>query len=132
MKFAIFTRAEAPQFQKLLLWLTGLPAKGVQVAGGQHAPIDEAPADLKKRTIAGWTTRYVDWVAHPLNTGIATDQFAVRVTPAIEAVYMEKRGQLSAAQRSWVEARVTPAAALDPSWQSAEGNIVESTEVEPE
>lgn len=120
-QFAIFTRADAPTFQKLLLWLIDLPAPGTHVGGGRHVDMPEQPPARDRRDWPGWTTRYVDWVAHPANTGAPSDQFAVRITQPVREAWLAKRSRLTAAQRTWVQAHLDIAADLDATWTPAPG-----------
>lgn len=140
MQFLVFTRAEAPKFQKLLLWLFGLPVRGTHVGGGIHVDMPETAPNPCPRNLPGWGTRQYNWIAHPANTGAATDQFAVRVSQELRDVWQAKRSRLTAAQRTWVQGHLDTAAELAAAWmrdvRQPDGSIVkalvENEDVEPE
>lgn len=131
--FAVFTRAEAPTFQKLLLWLYDLPVEGVDVGAGRHETHDPKPTT--KKQALGWVTRIVDPVRYPGNTGAATDQFAFAVTQDMRDRWQAKKAALTPAQQTWVTSHLTAAADLAADWttKDPDGNDVLDTseDVEP-
>lgn len=139
--FLVFTRADAPRFQKLLLWLFDLPRRGVHVGGGRHVEMPDALPEPRGHA-PGWTTRYRPWISKPTNTGASTDEFAVRLTQEIRDAWQAKRSQLTAAQRNWVQSHIDVATDVEllAAWKRdvedpAGGTVkavVESDDVEPE
>lgn len=140
--YCVFTRAEAPQFAKLLMFLFDLPKKGVHVGGGIHVPMpDQAPNPCPKNVI-GWTTRHFSWIAKPSNNGSPTDEFAVRITPDLQEAWVAKRSQLTTVQRNWVQNHIDTASDLEliAAWkktvQQPDGtmapSLVETDDVDPE
>lgn len=142
MAWLVFTRADAPRFAKLLNWLFGLPVRGTHHGGGVHVDMPDTVPDPCPRDVLGWTTRHRPWVARPDNTGAAGDEFAVRLTPEIQAAWQAKRGLLSASQRQWVQDHVDVAKDVEAiaEWKrnitNPEGGttkaVVEADDVEPE
>lgn len=122
---------------KLALWLMDLPRRGVQVGGSVRLAIPDTAPDPCPKVLAGWTTRHLDWIAKPMNTGAASDEFAIRVTADVAAAWQAKKSQLTPVQRNWVQAHLDSAADLaqDPAWlRLVQGQqvLVESEDVEPE
>ncbi len=136
--FCVFTRPEAPQFAKLLLWLFGLPIRGEHVGGGIHVTMSDAAPNPCPKELLGWTTRYVDWIAKPSNipgTPLPTDEFAVRVTPDMQTQWQAKKSQLTPTQRTFVQSHLDSAADLAAEWKSdvlGVPTLLESTDVVPE
>ena len=138
--FLVFTRAEAPKFQKLIMWLFGLPVRGTHVGGGIHVDMPPVAPNPCPRDLPGWGTRQYNWIAHPANTGAASDQFAVRLHEELREAYLAKRARLTVAQRTWVQGHVDTAKELALAWmrdvaQPGGGTtkqLVEHDDVEPE
>ncbi len=140
MQFLVFTRTEAPKFQKLIMWLFGLPVRGTHIGGGIHVDMPETAPNPCPRNLPGWGTRQYNWIAKPSNTGAAGDQFAVRITDELRDVYLAKRAKLTAAQRTWVQNHIDTAAELAAEWKrtvpqpggGTTQELVENDDVEPE
>lgn len=140
--FLVFTRADAPKFSKLLAWLFGLPLRGVHVGGGRHVAMPDTVPNPCPLNVPGWTTRHRSWIAKPSNTGAATDEFAVRLTPDISAAWQAKKSLLTAAQRNWVQNHIDTASNVEllAAWKrdatnpdgSTTKQIIESDDVVPE
>lgn len=133
--FAVFTRLEAPKFAKLLLWLFDLPVRGVHIGGGIHVPMPDVAPNPCPLVLPGWATRYCNWIAKPSNTGADTDVFAVRVTPELADRWQEKKSQLTAQQRTFVQSHLDSAADLAAEWKRdilGTPTLFESDDVEPE
>jgi len=120
MLFCVFTRAEAPQFAKLAMFLFDLPVKGTHVGGGIHVPMPDTAPNPCPFSLAGWSTRPFQWIANNSNTGAAGDLFAVRVTQQIQDLWQAKKSQLTPGQRTFVQNHLDSAADLsaDPAWQT--------------
>lgn len=141
-QWLVFTRADAPKFAKLLLWLTGLPRRGTHVGGGIHVEMPDVVANPCPLNVPGWTTRHRSWVAKPSNTGAGTDEFAVRLTPEIQLAWQARKSELTAAQRNWVQNHIDVASDIEllAAWKRTVAEpgggsvemVVESDDVEPE
>lgn len=137
-----FTRADAPKFAKLLNWLFDLPVRGTHIGGGRHVDMPATVPNPCPLNVPGWTTRHRSWVAKPGNTGAASDEFAVRLTPEISAAWQAKKAQLSAAQRTWVQNHIDVASNIEllAAWKRTVSDpgggtsqqVVEADDVEPE
>ena len=140
--WVILTRADAPKFQKLVLWLLDLPARGTNFGGGIHVTIPDTIPNPPPLDHIGWTTRFSRWVAKPSNDGSATDEFAIKVRDELQAAWQAKKSQLTPAQRTWVQSHLDVAsdiellAAWKRSVQNPDGStteqVVEADDVEPE
>jgi hypothetical protein len=148
-QFASFTRVETVsgqqinavrRFQRLVLWLMDLPKKGVHVGGGQHTPIADTCPDPPPSGHPGWTTRWIEWIAHPANVAgplatanaqNASDRFAIRIDALLAAAWQAKKSQLTAAQRNWVQSHVDSAAELAAEWMVG-GSLAENADIDPE
>lgn len=109
----LFTRADAPKFSKLLNWLMDLPKRGTPHGGGIHVSSPATVPNPCPLNVPGWTTRHRSWVAKPSNTGAASDEFAVRLTPEIQAAWAAKKAQLTPAQRTWVQNHIDVATDIE-------------------
>lgn len=140
--FLIFTRADAPKFSKLLNWLMDLPKRGTPHGGGIHVSSPATVPNPCPLNVPGWTTRHRPWVAKPSNTGAASDEFAVRLTPEISAAWQAKKAQLTPAQRTWVQNHIDVASNIEllAAWKrtvrnpdgTQEQQVIEADDVEPE
>jgi len=122
--------AAARRLQKLVLWLLDLPQKGRHVGGGRHVAIAASCPTPTPEKLIGWTTRHVPIYRHPANDGSDTDQFALRITPELQAAWMTKKDQLPAAVRTWLQSHLTSAADLAADWLS--GGEYQPEDVLPE
>lgn len=132
-QWAVFTRDDAKKMAKLVMWLMDLPRKGTNVGGGIHACRDDAPPNPCPRHWVGWTTRHVDWIKKPSNTGAPTDEFAIRLTQELQASWLAKRSQLTPVQRQWIQDHIDIASDLEQlaEWKQ-NGQLIEGEDVEPD
>ena len=142
MAWLVFTRADAPKFSKLLNRLFNLPVKGTHHGGGVHVTMPDTVPNPCPLNVAGWTTRHRAWVAKPSNTGAATDEFAVRLTPEISAAWQAKKSLLTLVQRNWVQNHIDVATNIEllAAWKrtvtepggATSQQVLEGDDVEPE
>ncbi len=138
--YVIFTRLERRRMARIVMFLLELPAVGVNVGDGLHVTIAPPPPVVCPKMVLGWTTRHVDWVKHPANTGADTDRFAIRITPELQAAWLARRDLLSGADRTWCQGKIALRAPLTADWErsvplpvgGSVSMLVEDEDVEPE
>lgn len=136
--FCVFTRAEAPQFAKLLMFLLELPRRDPNLSGaGLFPDTSTPPPNPCPANWPGWTTRHRGWLRKNTNTGAQTDEFAIRVTQDLQDAWQAKKNLLTPGQRAFVQGHLDSAAdlAADGNWVrtlNGQTGLFETDDVEPE